>query len=97
MLSDYCNESITLKRPGTPNEYNESTFTSYTILANVQNGNTITINGMGVSTLSATTIFTETPVLPTDVILYENISWLVISINRIKDINNDVIGYEVKI
>ena len=97
MLADYCNTSVTLKRPSSTNQYNEQSYSTQTILARVQYGNTVTINGSGVSTLSKATIFTVSEILPNDVIVLDSADWKVISISRMNDVDGDLIGYEVKI
>jgi hypothetical protein len=97
MLDDYCNESITVKTPSSTNKFNEQTYTERTIKARFEYKSTYTQDDKGEKVISTARLFTTESVTINDVVNYASVDWKVISISSMSDLDNDVIGYEVKL
>jgi len=68
MISSYLNQSLTWKHAGTPNEYNESTYTTTTIKGRKENGVKLVRNKQGEETVSTACVFTTSAVSVDDLI-----------------------------
>lgn len=68
MISSYLNQSLTLKHAGTPNEYNESTYTTSTIKGRKENGFKLVRNNQGEEVVSSACVFTSATVVVDDLI-----------------------------
>ena len=68
MLSEYANQSLTLKQPGTPDQYNEVTYTSSTIYGRKEHSTKLVRNNEGEEVTSSAFVVTETEVAVGDLI-----------------------------
>jgi hypothetical protein len=68
MINNYTNQTLTLKRPSTPNEYNESTYTSTKIKGRKEDGYKLIRNKYGEEVVSSARVFTKTSVETDDLI-----------------------------
>lgn len=68
MLTEYANQSMTLKQPGTPDEYNEVTYSSSTIYGRKEHSNRLVRNTEGEEVTSSAFVITETEVTVNDLI-----------------------------
>ena len=91
MINNYTNQTLTLKRPSTPNEYNESTYTSTKIKGRLENGYKLIRNKQGEETVSSARVFTKTLVQVDDMIN----DMLVISPEPLTDIDGKTGFYTV--
>lgn len=95
MLEIYLNQSISLKKKGTVDAYNQATYTTSTIKARVEYKRKMVTDKTGQLVLSQAQCYTITKVSPDDVIVYDGIEWPVISVNDCAGINGEVLFYEV--
>jgi len=91
MIGDYANQSLTLKKVASTNEYNEKTYTSSTIKGRKETGFKLIRNQFGQETVSSATVFTQTLVNVDDLIDDK----LVIAVNQEIALNGSVAFYEV--
>ena len=66
MLSGYANQSLSWGSRGTPNEYNESTFSTVTIKGRMETGYKRILNSQGVEVVSSARVMTESHILVGD-------------------------------
>ena len=91
MLTEYANQSMTLKQPGTPDQYNEVTYASSTIYGRKEHSNRLVRNSQGEEVTSSAFVVTETEVTVGDLI--DNRA--VIVSEPAPDLDGDTLFYEV--
>ena len=91
MINSYTNQTLTLKRPSTPNEYNEATYSSISIKGRLENGYKLIRNKQGEETVSSARVFTKTLVQVDDMIN----DMLVISSEPLTDLDGSTGFYTV--
>jgi hypothetical protein len=89
----YMNDSITHETPGTPDEYNEVTYSSSTIKGRIEPGYDLVRTAQGEEVVSTATLFTETAVSENDKID----GHLVVSVIHEKNLDGSVEFYEAKL
>jgi hypothetical protein len=62
MISNYANQSLEWKQAGTPNAYNEPTYTTLTICGRKETGHKLVRNKKGEEVVSSARVFTESAV-----------------------------------
>lgn len=95
MLTEYCNQSLTLKSKSSVNEYNEPTYTASTILGRFEYNRKMVRSKTGEQVISEAQCYTKTAVKPDDVITFDGTDWVVISVANIVDLNGAISHYEV--
>ena len=95
LISEYLNQSITLKAKASVNAYNESTYTSSTIKARFEYKRRMVRNRDGEELLSTAQVFTEAQVKPDDVLTFDGRDWQVITVENCVDLEGNVNHYEV--
>lgn len=95
MLSDYLNQSITLKSKSSVNEYNEATYTTSTIKARFEYKRKMVTDRTGQKVISEAQCYTTTAVKPDDVISYDGVDWPVIAVQNNADLDGTILFYEV--
>ena len=95
MISEYLNQSITLKSKSSVNAYNESTYTNSTIKARFEYKRRMVRNNEGEEVLSTAQVFTETQVKPDDVLTFDGRDWQVVTVENCVDLDGSVHHYEV--
>ena len=95
MLDDYTNQSITLKTKGAVDAYNQAPFVSSTIAGRLQHKRTMVRNAQGQEVQSESQVFTESVVVADDKITIDGVDFPVITVEKIVDLDGDVIWREV--
>lgn len=91
MSSLYFNQDISWGDAGTPNEYNESTYTTTTIKGRKQDGFKLIRNASGDQAVSSAMVMTETAVGVKDLLDGDE----VMASNPIRDLDGNILHYEV--
>ena len=91
MLSEYANQSLTLKQPGEPNEYNEPVYTSSTIYGRKEHSTKLVRTNEGEEVTSSAFVVTETEVTVGDLIDDR----VVIVSEPAPDLDGNTVFYEV--
>jgi hypothetical protein len=68
MLDNYANQNLIWSYAGTPNEYNESTYTTSTIKGRKETGFKLVRDAQGQEITSSAVVFTKSPVSNNDLI-----------------------------
>ena len=97
LISEYLNQSVTLKSKASVNAYNEATYASSTINARFEYKRRMIRNSDGEELMSLAQIFTTTQVKPDDVIVYESRDWQVVTVEDCVDLEGNVHHYEVSL
>jgi len=95
LLSAYANQTLTWKSKTSVNEWNEATYSTTSIKGRFEYKRRIVQSTDGKELISEARLFTESHVLPDDVITYDGIDWSVISISDVPGIDGSVQFYEV--
>ena len=91
MIEMYANQSLTLKVPGTPNEYNEPTYTSSTIKGRKESNFKLVRDVHGDEVVSSSFVVTESAVEVGNLIDDK----VVIASNPMPDLDGNIQFYEV--
>ena len=86
-ISEYLNQSITLKSKSSVNAYNEATYSSSTISARFEYKRRMVRNNEGEEVLSTAQVFTETQVKPDDVLTFDSRDWQVVTVENCVDLD----------
>jgi K+-transporting ATPase c subunit len=95
MLSDYANESITLKVKGAVNGANEATFTTTTILGRLQQETRMVRDRQGQLVQSTSQLFTKSAVALDDKVTMGGQDFPVINVAPMKDLDGTILWREV--
>ena len=68
MIAEYLNQNLSWGHAGTPNEYNESTYTTTTIKGRKQTGFKLVRDSAGAQVVSSAMVMTETTISIGDLI-----------------------------
>jgi hypothetical protein len=90
MLSDYAKVSMTKYAAGTPNKYNESTYTTSTIYGVKESVNKLVRDSHGVEVVAGTLVLTTTSLTVGDKVDGD----VVVRVDTIRDIEGVVSHYE---
>lgn len=97
-MNDYCNQKIVWKKKDTTNKYNKSSYLAdKTIDARFEYKRKLVRAKNGESVISEARLFTETAVRPDDIIVYDDIDWLVISVQNNIGLDGSIEGFEVNL
>ena len=94
MLDMYTNQTVTLKTKGTVNEYNEATYASTSISARFEYKRKLVRNKDGEKIMSEATCFSKTQIKPDDIINYDGVDWVVISVSDERALDGSISHYE---
>ena len=95
MIGDYCNQTISVKIKGEPNENNEAVYTNSTIQGRFEYKRRIVRDKQGQEVVSEAKLFTETSLKTDDIVIYDNKEWSVMFVMNMTDLDGDIVGYEV--
>lgn len=97
MIKAYLNQSAGWQaNKHEPNQYNESTYADpVSIPCRFEYKRRMVRNKQGQEVISEATMFTEKPVKPDDLITFDNIDWVVITVANEVGLNGSVAFYEV--
>ena len=95
MISEYLNQTVTLKVKGVVNSYNEPSYTSSSIKARFEYKRRMTRDALGQTIVSLATCYTTTQVKPDDLISYDGVDWVVLNVANIVDLFGSISHYEV--
>jgi hypothetical protein len=90
MLTNYAKVAMTLSVAGTPNKYNESTYTTSTIYGVKESTNKLVRDRYGTEIVAGTLVLTKTAVTINDRIDGD----IVIRVDTVRDITGNVSHYE---
>jgi len=91
MIGNYLNQNLSWGHAGTPNEYNESTYTTTTIKGRKQNGFKLIRDASGAEVVSSTMVLTKSVISIGDLIDNDE----VIAVNDAIGLNGSVLWAEV--
>ena len=94
MLSNYANQSLTLKTKASVNEYNESVYTSSTIKARFQYERKLVRNENGENVFSNANIYTKASIKEDDVIVFDGKEWTIMFVSNHYDLNGNLSFYK---
>ena len=95
MIRQYLNQTVTLKTKGAVNTYNEPTYSSSSIKARFEYKRKMVRTSTGEQLISEATCYTVTQVKPDDIISYDGIDWVVLTVSNEVDIFGNISHYEV--
>lgn len=96
MISAYTNQTAGWKVKGAVNEYNEATFADpVTIDCRFEYKRRMVRNKEGQEVISEATMFTKSAVKPDDLVTYDSIDWVVITVANEVGLDGSVAFYEV--
>lgn len=95
MISEYLNQTVSLKTKGAVNTYNEPTYSTSSIKARFEYKRRMIRTSTGESIVSMATCFTKTLIKPDDIITYDSIDWVVLAVSNQVDLFGNVSHYEV--
>jgi hypothetical protein len=88
MIEEYANQTLTLKKPLSVNEYNEATYSTTTIRGRKETGIKLVRNNQGEEVVSSARVFTGTAITANDLIDND----LVLAVDTAIDLDGTV-GY----
>ncbi len=95
MIGEYLNQTVTLKNKGVVNAYNEPSYTSSIIKARFEYKRRMTRNALGETIVSLATCYTNIQVKPDDLVVFDGVDWVVLTVANIVDLNGGISHYEV--
>lgn len=95
MIEEYLNQTVTLKTKGVVNSYNEPTYSSVSIKARFEYKRRMTRNALGETIVSLATCYTNIQVKPDDLIVFDGVDWVVLTVANVVDLFGNSSHYEV--
>ena len=95
MLSDYTNQSISLKQKTGVNDANEATYTTTTIKGRFIYKRKLIRTSTDEQVMSTAILYTKTAVVEGDVIVYDSKDWKVRFVYDYNLLGGSTMGYEV--
>lgn len=96
MINSYLHQSAGWQAKGIVNENNEATFAApVTIDCRFEYRRKMVRNRQGQEVISEATMFTKSPVIPDDLIIFDSRDWVVISVANEAGLDGTVLFYEV--
>ncbi len=95
MIQEYLNQTVTLKTKGVVNAYNEPSYSSTSIKARFEYKRRMTRNALGEIIVSLATCYTTTQVKPDDLIVFDGVDWVVLTVANVVDLFGNSSHYEV--
>lgn len=95
MLDDYANQSIVWKQKQSTNDFNDPVYSSTTIMARFVYKRKMIRDRYGQEKISEAQCYTKSPVKPDDVLVFDNIDWVVQEVTNTTDFGGKVEYYKV--